>query len=137
MNKYVKLLPVNAATLNEQTGAIAGLKDSDIIKGLQYVYVLHTQEGSSLKGKVKVVNMSIGGWNDPNTYYNMNNTYAKAIKLLGDSGVIVCISSGNDCQNINNPGTRQVTVNGKKLRIHIKASCLFPQLSALCPELKT
>ncbi len=136
MNKYVKLLPVNAATLNEQTGAIAGLKDSDIIKGLQYVYVLHTQEGSSLKGKVKVVNMSIGGWNDPNTYYNMNNTYAKAIKLLGDSGVIVCISSGNDCQNINNPGTRQVTVNGKKVTYSYKGKLPFPAAFGSLPGIK-
>ncbi len=135
MNKYVKLLPVNVVTLDKKTGKI-NINDSDIIKGLQYVYVLNKLEGSSLKGKVKVANISIGGWNDPGKYYNINNPYANALKLLGDSGVIVCISSGNDSQNINNPGTKQVIENGKKVTLSFIGKLPFPAAFGSLPGIK-
>ncbi len=111
MNKNVSILPVNVFMYDSAKGAGGGCWDADIIRGLEYVLAVNTQEDSTLKGKVKVVNMSIGGWS-PRTgsysgqtfvYNSINNPYAQAIKKLGDNGILVCAAAGNDGQNINNP----------------------------------
>lgn len=109
MNWNVTILPVNVFMYDSAKGEGGGAWDSDVIRGLEYVYAVNTS--SNLKGRVKVVNMSLGGWS-PRTgsysgqnfvYNSINNPYAQAIKKLGDNGIIVCIAAGNDGQNINNP----------------------------------
>lgn len=100
MNWKSTILPVNVFTLNQATGEGQGAYDADIVKGLQYV--LTVQKSSNYKGKVKVVNMSIGGWSEKSGN-TINNPTARAIKNLGDAGVLVCIAAGNEGQNANNP----------------------------------
>lgn len=109
MNWNVTILPVNVFMYDSAKGEGGGAWDSDVIRGLEYINAVNTS--SNLKGRVKVVNMSLGGWSlktgrysDQTFVYNsINNPYAQAIKKLGDNGIIVCIAAGNEGQNINNP----------------------------------
>ena len=100
MNWKSTILPVNVFTLNQTAREGEGAYDADIVRGLQYV--LAVQKDSNYKGKVKVVNMSIGGWSAKEDN-KLNNPTAQAIKSLGAAGVLVCIAAGNEEQNINNP----------------------------------
>lgn len=109
MNWNVTILPVNVFMYDSAKGTGGGAWDSDVIRGLEYINAVN--KSSNLRGRVKVVNMSLGGWS-PRTgsysgqnfvYNSINNPYAQAIKKLGDNGIIVCIAAGNDGQNINNP----------------------------------
>ena len=91
----VKLLPVNVFTME------AGVtRDSDTIRGLDFIYAANRE--SDLSGKIRVVNMSIGGWSDAE-FVNDQSAYYAALKRLDDDGIIVCVAAGNEGQNINNP----------------------------------
>lgn len=94
----VTLLPVNVFTLGSGKAEDEGAYDSDIVRGLEYF--LEVQQNSNYKGKLKVINMSIGGWN--NKMQNPeSNAVAVAMKKLDEAGVIICIAAGNSGRNFN------------------------------------
>ncbi|MEG2185500.1 MAG: S8 family serine peptidase, partial [Cloacibacillus sp.] len=101
VNWRVKLLPVNIFTLKSDLSELVGAYDSDTISAMQYL--LEVQKNSNYKGRLKVVNLSVGSWNPRAINYKASNPYVQAIKALGDAGVTVCIAAGNESQNINAP----------------------------------
>ncbi|MEG1799257.1 MAG: S8 family serine peptidase, partial [Synergistaceae bacterium] len=93
----VTLLPVNVFTLGNGKAEDEGAFDSDIVRGLEYL--LEVQQNSNYKGRLKVINMSIGGWNNEITKPE-SHSMAIAMKKLDEAGVIICMAAGNSGANL-------------------------------------
>lgn len=72
--------------------------DSVSIEAMNYVLA---QKRRGLN--IRVVNISIGDWEEP-IKDQEKNPYGAAIKALSDAGVLVVIAAGNEYQDIDNPG---------------------------------
>lgn len=96
VNWQVKLLPVNVFSFTDGTKGFAHATDEEIIKGLDFLVEAKAQ-GINLR----VVNLSLGGWNAP--VDQGNDALGLAIKRLSDADVIVTIAAGNEYQDIDSP----------------------------------
>lgn len=72
--------------------------DAGVIAGLNYVL---EQKNKGLN--VRVVNMSLGGWEKP-VINPASDPYGSVIRAMSDAGIILVLAAGNEFQDIDNPG---------------------------------
>ena len=87
INWRIKLLAVSVLSNGEGF-------DSDIIAGMNYIL---SEKNKGLN--IKVVNMSFGGWEKPQSD---TSPLGRAVKSLSDAGMICVFAAGNESQNISN-----------------------------------
>ncbi|MCC8058847.1 MAG: S8 family serine peptidase [Cloacibacillus sp.] len=103
INWRVKILPVGVFSVvekydeNNQKFFDTSAKLADIIGGLDYIVELKRTYGLN----IRVANMSLGGWLE--AVDQDTDPFAQSVKRASDAGIIVCISAGNDEQDIDNP----------------------------------
>ena len=94
----VKLMAVGVFSVIEDDGDYShGSLTSDQLRAIDFIIAAKEKA----KVNIRVANMSLGGWSDPNG--GDISPYSEKIKQLSDAGIIVCIAAGNEGQDLDNP----------------------------------
>lgn len=98
INWNVKILPVGCFSVGQGDDGKYELKSylSDMIRGLEFV-IAAKEAGVN----IRVVNISMGYWS---TASASKSAVELRLQELSDMGVILCLSAGNDGQDLDNPG---------------------------------
>ncbi len=94
VNWQVKILPVNVFSCHFFLGDTAEI--SDTIRGIDFV-VAAKRAGAN----IRVANMSLGMWALPEEMEG--SAYDLKIKEMNDLGILLCMASGNDGEDLDNP----------------------------------
>lgn len=83
---------------NDKGSYFTTMYDSDLFRAIDFLITAKKNAGLD----IKAVNMSFGEWSDSDT-----TIYASKIKDLSDAGILICIASGNENQDIDFPTGEQ------------------------------